>query len=407
MAVVTPYIPTTITVHLGAPNQNAENVTVSFSDYIKNVASSEIYPTWEPAAIRANVLAQISFALNRVYTQFYRSRGYDFDITSSTAYDQKFIRGRNIFQSVSDIVDDVFDSYIRRRGFVEPLAAKFCNGTTVTCAGMSQWGSQELAKQGYDSIAILRNYYGDDIELVTDVPLQQPQDSFPGRNMRRGDSGEDVLIVQVMLNRISQDYPAIPKIWPTAAVFDANTERSVQKFQQIFGLTPDGIVGRATWYKMVSLYNAINRLSELVSKGQRFTAVNFRYPGVTGPGSTGQSVSALQYMLSAISEFYDVIPDVAVDGTYGPATQDAVRAFQRAAGLVQDGIAGEQTWIMVYRVFASLENRYLQSQIRFPVTAQAAAAGEQADYGLTSRMRQDPGRELGFGQSDERGEALV
>ena len=153
MPVVVPYIPTTITVHLGAPRQSAPNVTVSFQDYIKNVASSEIYPTWEPAAIRANVLAQISFALNRVYTQFYRSQGYDFDITNTTAYDQKFIRDRNIFENVAAVVDDIFDNYIRRIGFVEPLSAKFCNGTTTTCAGLSQWGSQELAQRGFDSSA--------------------------------------------------------------------------------------------------------------------------------------------------------------------------------------------------------------------------------------------------------------
>ena len=298
---------------------------------------------------------------------------------------------------MSAIVDDVFDTYIRRRGFVEPLAAKFCNGTTVTCAGLSQWGSQQLAKQGYDSFAILRNYYGDDIELVTDAPLQQPGDSFPGTALRRGDTGENVLVVQVMLNRISQDYPAIPKIWPTTAVFDEQTEKAVVRFQEIFNLTPDGIVGRATWYKMVSLYNAVNRLSELVSQGQRYTAVNFRYPGVTGPGSRGEAVSALQSMLSVISEFYNQIPPVQIDGSYGPATQAAVTAFQRAAGIAQDGIAGEQTWVMLYRVYASLDNRYLKSQLRFPVSSDTPAAGQEVDYGLTGRIRQYPGRELTLG----------
>ena len=165
MPAILPYVPTTITVHMGLPNQWAENVTVTFPDYVKNVASSEIYPTWEPAAIRANVLAIISFALNRVYTEFYPSRGYDFQITSTTAYDQKFIQGRNIFENISQIVDEIFNDYIRRTGFVEPLAAKFCNGTTSTCNGLSQWGSQELAQQGYNSMEILRHYYGNDIEL--------------------------------------------------------------------------------------------------------------------------------------------------------------------------------------------------------------------------------------------------
>ena len=147
--IVTPYVPTYITVHLGTPDSDAENVTVAFLDYIKNVASSEVYPTWHVSALRANILAQVSFALNRVYTEFYPSRGYNFQITNTTAYDQKFIRGRSFFQSISAVVDEIFNDYIRRQGFVEPLSAKFCNGTTSTCDGLSQWGSQDLAQQGY------------------------------------------------------------------------------------------------------------------------------------------------------------------------------------------------------------------------------------------------------------------
>ena len=394
MPVVIPYIPTTITVHLGAPRQSAPNVTVSFQDYIKNVASSEIYPTWEPAAIRANVLAQISFALNRVYTQFYRSQGYDFDITNTTAYDQKFIRDRNIFENVAAVVDDIFDNYIRRIGFIEPLSAKFCNGTTTTCAGLSQWGSQELAQRGLNSIQILKNYYGDDIEIVTNAPLQEPRDTFPGI-LRRGSYGPEVLVVQTMLNRISQDYPAIPKIWPPAAVFDENTETAVRKFQQIFNLTVDGIVGKGTWYKMIYLYNAITDLSELVSEGQRFSRVNFQYPGTVLRGQRGEAVSALQYMLSLIGEFYDVIPPVQVDGVYGEGTEAAVRAFQRAAGLPADGVAGEQTWVQVYRVFAGLENEYLRNELRFPLNGQNGG-----NYGQTTRLQQYPGQELTLGRSD-------
>ena len=177
---ITPYVPQYITVHLGPPGSSAENVTVSFPDYVKNVASSEIYPTWETAALQANILAIISFALNRVYTEFYPSRGYPFNITSSTAYDQKFIKGRNIFENISQLVDEMFNSYIRRIGFVEPLAAKFCNGTTVTCDGLSQWGSQAMAEEGADNMSILRYYYGDNIELVTNAPVQGIRYSYPG-----------------------------------------------------------------------------------------------------------------------------------------------------------------------------------------------------------------------------------
>jgi hypothetical protein len=217
---VTPVVPSTITVHLGLPDEEAENITVSFPDYVKNVASSEIYPTWEPAAIEANILAIVSFALNRVYTEFYPSRGYDFDITSTTAYDQKFIRGRNIFENISRAVDETFNDYIRRTDFVEPLAAKFCNGTTSTCDGLSQWGSQDLAQQGYGPMEILRYYYGEDIELVQDAPIRDLGRSYPGTPLRLGSQGENVVVVKTMLNRISQSYPAIPKIWPVTRVTD-------------------------------------------------------------------------------------------------------------------------------------------------------------------------------------------
>ena len=189
MADVFPTIPEKITVHLGPPDSNAQNVTVSFIDYIKNVASSEIYPTWNEEAIKANIYAQISYALNRIYTEFYPSRGYDFDITSSTATDQKFIYGRNIFENIDRIVDEIFDSYIRRIGFIEPLAAKYCNGTTVTCNGLSQWGSENLANMGYSAFDILRYYYGDNIELVFDVPVRDFPESYPGFSLRRGNGG--------------------------------------------------------------------------------------------------------------------------------------------------------------------------------------------------------------------------
>ena len=267
---VTPYVPRTITVHMGAPDEWAENVTVSFPDYVKNVASSEIYPTWEPAAIQANILAITSFALNRVYTEFYPSRGYDFQITSTTAYDQKFIRDRNIFENISRTVDEMFTDYIRREGFVEPLAAKFCNGTTSTCAGLSQWGSQELAQQGYGPMEILRYYYGDDIELVENAPVQSLGQSYPGYPLRLGSTGPDVVTMKTMLNRISQGYPAIPKLWPVTRTFDEKTQSAVRTFQSVFGLTADGVVGKATWYKMVYLYVGLSRLSELVSMGQQF-----------------------------------------------------------------------------------------------------------------------------------------
>ena len=252
MPTVIPYIPETITVHLGPPNSDAQNVTVSFSDYVKNVASSEIYPTWEESALRANILAIVSFALNRIYTEWYPSRGYDFDITNSTAYDQYFVNGRSYFDNVSRLVDELFNDYLRRPGFVEPLAAKFCNGTTVTCEGLSQWGSQGLAQQGYNSTQILRSYYGD-VEIVNNAPVQGIQQSYPGTPLRRGTTGPSVVTAQVMLNRISQSYPAIPKIPTVDGIFGTRTEAAVRKFQEVFDLSVDGVIGPATWYAMVRL----------------------------------------------------------------------------------------------------------------------------------------------------------
>ena len=269
MATVIPYIPQQITVHLGPPNSDAENVTVSFVDYVKNVASSEIYPTWDESALRANILAITSFALNRVYTEWYRSRGYNFDITNSTAYDQYFVNGRSIFENISRLADELFNDYLRRPGFVEPLAAKFCNGTTVTCEGLSQWGSENLAQQGLNSQEILRSYYGN-VETVVNAPISGITSSYPGTPLRRGTSGPSVVTIQTELNRISQNYPAIPKISGVDGIFGAQTEAAVRKFQEIFNLSPDGIVGPATWYALVRIYVAVTSLAELRSQGQRF-----------------------------------------------------------------------------------------------------------------------------------------
>ena len=394
---ITPYIPQSITVHLGPPGADAENMTVSFPDYVKNVASSEIYPTWEPAAIRANVLAIISFALNRVYTEYYPSRGYPFNITSSTAYDQKFIKGRSIFENISQVVDSIFNSYIRRIGFVEPLAAKFCNGTTTTCDGLSQWGSQAMAEQGADSITILRSYYGDNIEIVTNAPVMGIRYSYPGAPVRLGDRGEAVLRIQTMLNRISRDYPAIPKVQPVDGIFGEGTEQAVIKFQQIFSLTPDGIVGSATWYKLVFLYVGVLDLAELVSEGQTFyaNAIPLEFSDVVAPGDTGEEVRVIQYLLSVVSEFYSNVPPVAVDGVYGPATRQAVIAVQQMAGLPQDGVVGEQTWQALYRLYAGIADTMTEYTNVIPEQYRPQLAESDA-----TSLTQYPGRPLTLGSTD-------
>ncbi len=390
-----PYVPRTITVHLGLPDQWAENVTVSFPDYVKNVACSEIYPTWEPSAIRANVLAIISFALNRVYTEFYPSRGYPFQITSTTQYDQKFIRGRNIFENISQVVDEIFNDYIRRQGFVEPLAAKFCNGTTSTCDGLSQWGSQAMALEGADSMEILYRYYGPDIELVVDAPLGDVANSYPGSPLRLGDTGRKVVQLQAMLNRIAQNYPAIPKIAPVVGVFGESTRQSVLAFQRIFNLAPDGVVGKATWYKLVYLYVGVLQLSELVSRGQTYYAVQFQFPGVLREGDRGGEVEVLQYMLNLLAEFTDAIQPPAMDGVFGPETANAVREYQYLLSMTPSGVVDEATWNSIYRSFAQADFFLRRDQVR----AQAAREGEE-DYAQTPRLGQFPGQELRLGQRD-------
>lgn len=349
-----PFIPENITVHLGSPKSNARNVTVPFPDYIKNVASSEIYPTWPENAIRANMYAQISFALNRVYTEWYRSQGYDFDITNVTAFDQAYVHDRDIFDNISRIADELFTDYIVRSGSVEPLFAQYCNGTTVTCDGLSQWGTVPLAEQGLTPYEILTRFYGNDIEIVTDTPVVPNLGTYPGKALRLGDVNEDVRTIQLRLNRISTNYPLIPKIYPVNRAYDESTENAVKVFQQTFGLTPDGIVGKATWYRIAYLYTAIKRLAELNSEGLSLQEVSPLYPGLLKFGDSGEAVRLMQYYLSVVGAYYSEIPVIDDDGFFGTQTQNAVIAAQKLFGLTPDGIVGEQTWNALYSAYLSI-----------------------------------------------------
>ncbi|MGM9647904.1 MAG: peptidoglycan-binding protein [Eubacteriales bacterium] len=349
-----PVIPETITVHLGAPQSNAQNITVSFPDYIKNVASSEVYPTWPDAALRANIYAQISFAMNRIYTEYYRAQGYDFDITNSTAIDQSFVNGRDIFENVSQIVDEIFNSYIRRRGSVEPLFAAYCNGTTSTCDGLSQWGTVPLAEEGFDPYDILTQFYGEDIEIVQNVPVENIEPSLPAVPLALGSSGNEVRDLQVRLNRISTNYPAIPKIYPVDGIFGKETEDAVRTFQSIFGLTVDGIVGRATWYRILFLYNGIKRLNELTSEGITAEEVERQFGENIGPGSPPDYVRTVQYYLALVGYFNQQIDSPPINGIYDERTETAVRAFQTAYGLPVTGIVDLATWEMLYDVYVGL-----------------------------------------------------
>ncbi len=348
-------IPETITVHLGVPDDaSAPNVTVSFSDYIKNVASSEIYPTWPESALRANILAQITFALNRVYTEWYRARGYDFDITSSTRYDQSYNRGQEIFENVAQIVDDIFNDYVVRQGNVQPLFTQYCNGTTVQCPGLSQWGTVDLARQGMTPYEILQYYYGDNINIVRDAPAGANLPSYPGTPLRLGTSNEEVRTIQRQLNRIAQNYPAIGPRLTLNGLFDVPTENAVRSFQSIFNLDVDGVVGKATWYRIKSIYNAVKGLGELLGEGLTISETDRVYPRVLQRGDTGEAVQDLQYFLALLSYFDNSLPQVFINGSFDERTEQAVRAFQQQQGLTVDGIVGRATWNAIVQAFNRL-----------------------------------------------------
>lgn len=350
-----PFIPETITVHLGLPNAPAENVTVSFPDYIKNVASSEIYPTWPEAAIRANIYAQISYALNRVYNEFYRAQGYDFDITNTTQFDQRFIKGRDIYENISQIVDEIFNDYVVRQGRIDPLFTAYCNGSTSFCAGLLQWGTVELAEQGLTPYEILQYYYGENIGIVENAPIDANIPSYPGIPLRLGSSGNDVKTIQLQLNRIRDNYPAIPLIENPNGVFGVSTRNAVEAFQRIFNLTADGIVGKATWYQLKYVYNGVKRLNELTSEGLTLEEVTRPFPEVLQEGESGVDVRALQYYLAVIAYFSDgLVPTVAIDGSFGPATTAAVLAFQTLVGLPADGIVGLDTWVRLEEAYQAI-----------------------------------------------------
>lgn len=350
-----PFIPETITVHLGLPDAPAENVTVSFPDYIKNVASSEIYPTWPEAAIRANIYAQISYALNRVYNEFYRAQGYDFDITNTTQFDQRFIKGRDIYENISQIVDEIFNDYVVRQGRIDPLFTAYCNGSTSFCAGLLQWGTVELAEQGLTPYEILQYYYGENIGIVENAPIDTNIPSYPSIPLRLGSSGNDVKTIQLQLNRIRDNYPAIPLIENPNGVFGVSTRDAVAAFQRIFNLTADGIVGKATWYQLKYVYNGVKRLNELTSEGLTLEEVTRPFPEVLQEGEGGVDVRALQYYLAVIAYFSDgLVPTVAIDGSFGPATTAAVLAFQTLVGLPADGIVGLDTWVRLEEAYQAI-----------------------------------------------------
>lgn len=347
-------IPQTVTVHLGRPDASRQNVTVPFRTYLKSVAASEIYPTWPQQALRANIHAQISFVLNRIYTEWYRSRGYNFDITNSTSFDQKYVHNRATFESTDKIVDEIFNTYVTRQYNREPYFTEYCDGKQVTCNGMKQWGTVDLANQGMNALQILQYYYGDDIQINETNYIANVNSSYPGTALRRGSSGENVRILQAQLNRISDNYPAIGK-QTVDGVFGANMENAVRTFQRVFNLTADGVVGKATWYKISYIYVAVKKLAELTSEGEAIT--DGAYPGYpVRIGDRGLNVTIVQFYLNQASQYVPTVSEVALDGVFGSGTRQQVINFQRYYNLTADGVVGPATWEKMYRLFLSIED---------------------------------------------------
>ncbi len=351
-------IPTTLKVKLGTPTSSANIVSVNFREYIANVASSEIYPTWPEQAIRANIYCQISCVLNRIYTEWYPSKGYSFDITSSPSYDQYYVAGRTIFATMERIANEIFDTFIRRTGTVNPYYASYCDGKLVNCSGLKQWGTVDLANAGRSALQILQSYYTGS-ELARSTNIQSIQASYPGTALRQGSTGSDVSTLQRQLNRITKDYPAFGTL-TVDGIFGAAMASTVTKFQSQFNLTADGIVGRATWYKISYIYVSVTNLAELNSEGETSTGGSLPSGSWGGTvlrvGSTGTAVEQVQYWLSYLAQFYDDLIAPTVDGVYGNGTAAAVTRFQQKFGLTADGIVGQITWNAIFDLYDDFES---------------------------------------------------
>ena len=359
-------IPKNITVHLGRPAASAQNVTVSFRRYIANVASSEVYPTWPEQALRANIHCQISLALNRIYTEWYPSKGYRFNITNSTSYDQYYVHGRTVFDVMVRLTDDIFNTYIRKTGTVNPYYSEYCDGRSVTCPGLKQWGTVTLANQGRNALSILKYYYGNNIEIIRTNNIESIPQSYPGSPLKQGDRGTSVFTLQRQLNRITKDYPFLGLL-TVDGIFGSSMTSTVKKFQKQFNLTADGVVGRQTWYKISYIYVSVKDLAELTSEGETAsgTLSDGSWGGTTlRQGASGQNVRLVQFWLKIARTVYSSLNNVTVDGQFGAATTAAVKKFQSYFGLTSDGVVGRATWTKLYEVYNDIANRLLSSSLR-------------------------------------------
>ena len=380
MAVRYPTVPNNITVHLGAPDEAAKNITLPFTDYISNVAASELYPTWPKQALEANIYAIISFTLNRIYNEWYPSKGYNFDITSSPQYDQTYIENRSTYENINNIVEEIFNNYVVKVDQIQPYFTRYCDGRITKCDGLSQWGSVSLANQNKTSLDILKYYYGNDISIKYDAPVGDGLGGYPGYNVGIGNAGNPVLAIQRDLKRIRQNYPAIPEITDTLGIYNEETEKSVRKFQEIFNLPITGIVDKATWYKIKYIYTSVKKLSDLYSEGLTKEEATFLYQDKLTYGDTGIEVEYVHYFLDAIAFLDPDIPRLKTNSIYGNNTITMVKAFQQKYGLPVTGDFTYSDWLVLQDTY----NNILKS---YPKEYQDYIDELYPDYFLTRGMK--------------------
>ena len=323
--------------------------------------------SWPEEALRANIIAQVSLALNRIWTEWYPSRGYSFNITGSPGYDQAYVNGRTVFAVMERLTAELFSTFVQRSGDAEPYFTEYCDGKTVTCPGMKQWGTVDRAREGMNALQILRYYYGNRVQLVTTDNIAAIPSSYPGSPLRRGSTGTNVRILQKQLSRIAKDYPSFGKPAVTGT-FDEATENSVKKFQKQFSLTADGVVGQRTWNTLYAAW--VDAQSDLGGTAWPGTALR--------RGAAGMEVRLVQFWLRLAADNYSALRTVTVDGSYGAATVSAVEAFQTLFGLTPDGVVGRSTWNKLKEVGLAVANKIVAANVapgQFTTTTRAGSSG--------------------------------
>ena len=344
MAIRYPVVPNNIVVHLGSPSSNSRNITVLFTSYISNVAASELYPTWPQNALIANIYAIISFTMNRIYNEWYRSKGYNFDITSSPAYDQTYTENRSTYENINNIVQEIFNNYVVKGKGIEPYFTSYCDGRKLICNGLSQWGSVTLANQGKTPLEILKNYYGNDISIKYDAEVGDGTIGYPGYDIELGSFGNPVLAIERDLKRIRNNYPAIPEIPSSPGIYTNDLANAVKKFQEIFNLPVTGVVNKATWYKIKYIYNSVKKLGDLYSEGITEEEATFLYNDKLTLGNSGIDVEYIHYFLDALAFLDPDIPRLQTNSIYSENTVTMVKAFQKKYGLPVTGDFTYSDW---------------------------------------------------------------